>query len=153
MDMNNVDVKKVSFEEAVDIQCERFTNLDTEEVVVEQDDNHQILIDDYLIVLPELGIAIGDATFCEYDEEIDEFYADWAGTALFSIESDGFHYSMMEQDGMITTLSNQGFNIDNIYNQNTYILSHVESLISYSDSDLEFKFEPESYSEQHEFEY
>ena len=135
MDMNNINVKKVTFDEAVDIQCERFTNLATEEIVVEQDNNHQILIDDYLIVLPELGIAIGDATFCNYDEEYDEFYADWAGTALFSIEADGFHYTMMEQDGMITTLSNQGFNIDNIYNQNKYVLSKVESLIFSSDSD------------------
>lgn len=149
MNMENVNVKKVSFEEAVDIQCERFASLDTEEIVIEQDDDYQILIDDYLIVLPESGIAIGDATFCNYDDEIDEYYADWAGTALFSIESDGFHYVMIEQDGMITTLSNQGFDIDNIYNQNTYVLSKVESLIfrysdSESDADADFELMTES---------
>lgn len=105
-----------------DYDCELFYS-----VLIEQDYNHQIIIDDLIFYIPQLNIAVANAIFNEYDNDEKEYYADWAGTAVFNITSNGFEYYMIEQDDFLITLHNM--NIRNVAEQETYALTNIENII------------------------
>ena len=81
---------------------------DVEEILVEEDENHQIFAINTAIYIPSLKIAVAPAVFMEKDDNTDEFYADWSGTAVFVNLGNGYLvYDMMEQDSILTTLHNR----------------------------------------------
>lgn len=70
-------------------------------------DEHRIYVDDIRIVIPELGISVREGTFCNYDEEEENYLTDFSITLIYDAdEEDASNYLYWEQDGPAVTIHN-----------------------------------------------
>lgn len=99
--MKQIKMKLVDVEETVD-EMEELMELGYE-VVEEEPEEYQILQDGWWVEIPELSLCLYDGVFLNYDEEEQEYFADFSITIIREQGQDGFYF---EQDGMLISLAN-----------------------------------------------
>lgn len=76
-------------------------------ITIEQDENYMIAVGDTRVVIPELGISVREGTYFNYDEEEDDYVADFSITLVYGEnESEPTKYDMWEQDSILVTIYN-----------------------------------------------
>lgn len=82
---------------------------DVPDDIMESDENHQIVISGWKVIIPELGLALHEGVFCCFDENEQEYLPDFSVTIIKEIaegeikEGDWLYY---EQDDFVITLAN-----------------------------------------------
>lgn len=82
---------------------------DVSDDIMESDEDYQIVISGWQVYIPELGIALHEGVFCNYDEKEQAYLPDFSVTIIKEAaeketkEGDWLYY---EQDGFVITLAN-----------------------------------------------
>lgn len=81
---------------------------DVPDDIMESDEDYQIVISGWWVHIPELGLALHEGVFCNYDGEEQAYLPDFSVTVIKEAEEetkegDWLYY---EQDGFVITLAN-----------------------------------------------
>ncbi|MBD5543333.1 MAG: hypothetical protein HDR01_03550 [Lachnospiraceae bacterium] len=82
---------------------------DVPDDVMESDEDYQIIISGWQVYIPELGIALHEGVFCNYDEEEQAYLPDFSVTVIKEAaeeETKEGEWLYYEQDGFVITLAN-----------------------------------------------
>lgn len=78
--------------------------LDVPDDAMEGKEDYQIVISGWWVQIPELGIQLYEGTYCNFDENEQEYMPDFSITVIKEEgEADWIYY---EQEGFLITLSN-----------------------------------------------
>ncbi len=82
---------------------------DVPDDIMESDEDYQIIISGWQVYIPELGIALHEGVFCNYDEEEQAYLPDFSVTVIKEAaeeETKEGEWLYYEQDGFVITLAN-----------------------------------------------
>lgn len=82
---------------------------DVPDDIMESDEDYQIVISGWQVYIPELGIALHEGVFCNYDEEEQAYLPDFSVTVIKEAaeeETKEGEWLYYEQDGFVITLAN-----------------------------------------------
>lgn len=99
--MKQIKVKLMEVEEIVD-EMEELVELGYD-IVKDEPEEYQIIQDGWWVEIPELSLCLYDGIFLNYDEEEQEYLADFSLTIIREQEQEEFYF---EQDGMFISLAN-----------------------------------------------
>ena len=74
--------------------------------IVETDEDTQVIVSGYFVLIPELGLQLHDGILCNWDDEERIFMPDASITVVYEVGADRTKYIYFEIDGMETTLYN-----------------------------------------------
>lgn len=74
--------------------------------IVETDEDTQVIVSGYFVLIPELGLQLHDGVLCNWDDEERIFMPDASITVVYEVGADRTKYIYFEIDGMETTLYN-----------------------------------------------
>lgn len=74
--------------------------------IVETDEDTQVIVSGYFVLIPELGLQLHDGILCNWDDEEKIFMPDASITVVYEVGADRTKYIYFEIDGMETTLYN-----------------------------------------------
>lgn len=80
--------------------------LDVEDDISETEEDTQVVVSGYYVLIPELNLQLHEGILCTFDEEEQMFMPDVAVTVVYEVGADRTEYIYFESDGMETTLYN-----------------------------------------------
>lgn len=91
------DIEEVIFKMEFEDRCDE---------IVEIDDDLQLLISGWYVVIPSLSLTLRAGVACAFDEEVGMFMPDFDVTVLYEDELTADKWIYYEQDGFTVTLAN-----------------------------------------------
>lgn len=91
------DIEEVIFKMEFEDRCDE---------IVEIDDDLQLLISGWYVVIPSLSLTLRAGVACAFDEEAGMFMPDFDVTVLYEDELTADKWIYYEQDGFTVTLAN-----------------------------------------------
>ena len=93
-----------------DENAETLDEMNIHEIKDENTGENMIITSGPLYVLEDLGISVIEGTYCNYNEEIDDYEPDWSLTLVYDTANihdfDYNNYAYYEQDLPVTALHN-----------------------------------------------
>lgn len=80
--------------------------LDVEDDIAETDEDMQLVISGWNVIIPELNLYLREGVVCIWDEEEKLFMPDFAVTVIYEGDIEGKDWIYYEQDGFVVTLAN-----------------------------------------------
>lgn len=80
--------------------------LDVEDDIAETDEDMQLVISGWYVIIPELNLYLREGLVCIWDEEEKMFMPDFAVTVVYEGDIESKEWLYYEQDGFVVTLAN-----------------------------------------------
>ncbi len=80
--------------------------LDVEDDIAETDEDMQLVISGWYVIIPELNLYLREGVVCIWDEEEKLFMPDFAVTVVYEGDIESKEWLYYEQDGFVVTLAN-----------------------------------------------
>lgn len=98
-------MKEYRFYEVEEAIAEMDT-MDVEDDIAETDEDMQLVISGWYVIIPELKLYLREGVVCIWDEEEKMFMPDFAVTVVYEGDIESKEWLYYEQDGFVTTLAN-----------------------------------------------
>jgi len=80
-------------------------------IVLNLEENSQIVMDKYYILIPELNLKLYNGLFCTFDSNTNEYISDFSVTVIYEADSFGLDYSYLKKDNCLNSLKNIMYNV------------------------------------------